>query len=74
VRCASKAFHCVCVFGKFLAPATSDNVATAKYFGVWMELNFYVVMELFSVCRVGTDNRKSRYGACFLAVMELRRN
>jgi hypothetical protein len=59
---------------KFLTPATSDNVAIAKYFSVWMELNFCVAMELFFVFRVGTDNRKLRYGASASAVMELRRN
>jgi hypothetical protein len=41
-----------------LTPATTDNVAGAENFSLWMELNFWPPMELFTPRRVDLNARK----------------
>jgi len=50
------------LLGKFLTPATTDNVAIAKYFGIWMELNFCEGAELFVRRRVNPNSLVRWFG------------
>ena len=63
------------LFSKVPHPATTDNVAAAKYFKSWRELNFSERVELFCCCGVDIDARKcAQSGPPTGGVTDVRRN